>query len=73
MTAAEKITTYRETLGGRRFILCLGCGVASTALLIGGYITETTWRDVVMGTVGAYIIGNVWQKREELRAPGSHP
>jgi hypothetical protein len=32
---------------------------------MGDYIDPTTYRDIVLGTVGAYILGNTWQKIKE--------
>lgn len=49
-------------LGGRRFILCLGAGIVSSILVWYAKISPEIYRDVVLGTVGAYIIGNTFQK-----------
>jgi hypothetical protein len=54
-------------LGGRRFFLTFGCGVACTALLWFGKLDATTFRDIIGFTVGAYIAGNTFQK---VKAPG---
>ncbi|MFO0467564.1 MAG: hypothetical protein ACK5ZS_01245 [bacterium] len=56
-----------STLGGRRFILTLGCGIVCTGLVIAGTIDPTTFRDIILGTVAAYIAGNTWQKHAEAR------
>lgn len=53
-------------LGGRRFLLTVGCGVVTSALLWFGKLDPTTYSVVVLGTVGAYIAGNTVQK---LKAP----
>lgn len=50
------------TLGGRRFLLTLGCGVICTGLLVCGYIEGVVFRDIIIGTVAAYITGNTAQK-----------
>jgi len=55
----------RETIdefGGRRFLLSFASLWVCSALLMGNYIDPTTYRDIVLGTVGAYILGNTWQK-----------
>ena len=55
-----------KALGGRRFLLTLGCGLATTALCWFGKIDGATYAMVIVGTVGAYIGGNVF---EAMKAP----
>jgi hypothetical protein len=55
-------------LGGRRFLLTVGCGIVCTALLWAGKLDATNYRDLILGTVAAYIVGNTWQKQIEARA-----
>jgi hypothetical protein len=50
-------------LGGRRFLLTLGCGIATTILVWFGKIDGMTYSAVILGTVAAYITGNTWQKK----------
>lgn len=52
-----------ETMGGRKFVMTLGCGVATTLLTWFGKIDGTTYSLVIVATVGAYIAGNVTQKK----------
>jgi hypothetical protein len=54
------------TLGGRRFLLTLGCGAACTVLVWFAKISDAVFATVVVSTVGAYIAGNVTQK---IKAP----
>ena len=56
-----------DRIGGRKYTMTLGCGLV-TALLQwhgkldpGGY----TYGLVIGATVGAYIGGNIWQKKNE--------
>lgn len=50
-------------LGGRRFILTMGCGIASTVLVWFDKIDGMTFSAVIIATVAAYITGNTWQKK----------
>lgn len=52
-----------ETLGGRKFIATIGCGFATTLLTWFSKIDSATYSLVIIGTVGAYIAGNVVQKK----------
>jgi hypothetical protein len=56
-------------LGGRRFLLCLGCGIATTVLQFFGKLDPAggTYALVIVGTIGAYITGNVMQKNIEAK------
>lgn len=58
-----------ETFGGRRFLLTLGCGIATTALTWFAKIDGGTYSVVIIATVGAYITGNTWQKLKEPKDP----
>jgi len=51
-----------ESAGGRRFLLTLGCGAVCTVLVWFGRIDGMVFRDIIIGTVAAYIAGNVAQK-----------
>ena len=58
-----------DTIGGRRFFMTMGCGVACTVLVWAGKISDSIFRDVIIATVAVYIAGNVYQKRVEANAP----
>jgi hypothetical protein len=55
-----------EKIGGRRFLLTLGCGMACTLLVWEAKISDAIFRDIIIATVAAYIAGNVVQK---VKAP----
>lgn len=49
-------------LGGRRFLLTVGCGLATTILVWYSKISDEVYATVIIATVGAYIAGNTVQK-----------
>jgi uncharacterized membrane protein YeaQ/YmgE (transglycosylase-associated protein family) len=55
-----------KACGGRRFLLSVGCGLVTTALCWAGKIDGGTFAMVMLGTVGAFIGGNVY---ESVKAP----
>lgn len=55
-------------LGGRRFLLTVGCGAVTCFLCWHGKISGTELRDIIIGTVGAYILGNTYQKSKQIEA-----
>lgn len=54
-----------EHLGGRKFVATMVCGMATTLLQAFGKLDAdgNTYMLVVIATVGAYITGNVMQKK----------
>ena len=46
----------------RKFLLAMATLIAATAALFSGDLSGTLWRDVVLGTCGAYLAANVTQK-----------
>lgn len=51
--------------GGRKFVLALLSLTSATGLVWAGHIADGVYSAVVIATVGAYIAGNVMQKRQE--------
>lgn len=51
-----------ETLGGRRFVMSMLIGFTTALLTYLGKIDGSTYSFVILGTVGAYITGNTFQK-----------
>ena len=59
MNTPENIFT---PIGGRRFVMCMGCAIVCTALVWFGHISDMIFRDLIVATVGVYIAGNTSQK-----------
>jgi hypothetical protein len=57
-----------DSMGGRRFLMTMGCGIACTMLVWFGKIEGGIFRDVVIATVAVYIAGNTYQKKVEAQA-----
>lgn len=58
---------YLSLAGGRRFLLCLGCGFVSSLLVCFGKISGAEYVTVVSLTVGAYVAGSSTQNILENR------
>lgn len=56
-----------DTVGGRRFILALISGAGTFALCMAGRIDGTAYMLTTIGIVGAYITGNVAQRKAEAK------
>ena len=59
---------WHETLGGRKFIAVMSGLLSVTGLTWGEKIDGGVYGFVVVGTLGAYITGNVLQKKNEAEA-----
>lgn len=53
---------FLRRASSRKFIAAMSALTAATAALWFDRLTSVIWRDVVLGTVGLYIAGNVAQK-----------
>lgn len=51
-----------EKLGGRRFVMCMGCAIVCTVLVWFGKLSDDIYRDIIVATVAVYIAGNTTQK-----------
>jgi uncharacterized membrane protein YccC len=64
-----------DSIGGRRFVMTMGCGVATTALQWFGKLDPagSTFALVIIATVAAYITGNTAQKAVDRMHPEGQP
>jgi hypothetical protein len=67
----DNIGRLLYAIGGRRFLLTLLVGAATTVLTWYGKITDSIYRDVILGTVGIFIGGTTLQKNTQIKATGS--
>lgn len=51
-------------LGGRKFLATMAVGISTTALAWFAKIDGATYAMVVLGTVGSFIGGNVYEKTQ---------
>lgn len=60
-----------NTFGGRRFLLAMGSSITTTLLQWMGKLDAagSTYALVVVGTVGAYITGNVFERKHAAEKP----
>lgn len=49
-------------IGGRRFLMTIGCGIVSAILLWCGKLTSSDYTTITIATVAVYIGGNTYQK-----------
>lgn len=71
-TLSEKSKTNMEGYGGRRFLMTMGCGLVSTALLWFGKISGSEYVTLVTLTVVPYIAFNTQQKIQEVKSERSN-
>lgn len=65
--------TWMASLGGRRFILTVGCGLITSLLCWFGKISDQVYATVILATVAAYIGANTIQKQTEIRESAPFP
>jgi hypothetical protein len=76
-TAWELVALYREAFGGRKFLLCLGCGIVSTILFAANaflkqpLLSEAGYLTLIGGSVIAYITGRTVEAKNGV--PEDHP
>lgn len=57
--ARDAITAF----GGRKFLITVLFGIFNVLLVIHGHIPAEIYRDLFLGSVAAFIAGNVYQKK----------
>jgi hypothetical protein len=62
-----------NNLGGRRFVMTMGCGIVSTILVWFTKISGAEYVTIISLTVAAYIGGNVYQKKVEASLNEDQP
>jgi hypothetical protein len=55
-------------IGGRKFVLTVGCGLITTFLLWFGKLAGSEYVAIILGTVSAYIAGNTYQNVKSSKA-----
>ena len=68
---SKDVAEWLEALGGRRFLLVIGCGLVNSLLVWFGKITSGDFVLVTTATVGVFIAGNAYQKTRG--APNASP
>lgn len=62
-----------ENYGGRRWLTSVGLILIATGLLIGGYVKDTIWQEVVIYVFGIFAGANVLQRgveaTKEIKTP----
>jgi hypothetical protein len=63
----EKVSTWISALGGRRYLLCIGCALINTVIYASGLpmhapMSESGYLMIISGTVITYVGANVTQK-----------
>ena len=61
----DNVAAWLEALGGRRFLLVLGCGLVNAVLVWFGKITSGDFVLVTSATVSVFIAGNAYQKAKQ--------
>ena len=56
------MSDFLKRASSRKFIAAMAVLLSATLALWFDHLTAIIWRDVVLGTVGLYIAGNVAQK-----------
>lgn len=70
MTLPEHIKSYLDAIAGdERFVLTLGAGVVNTVLLTLGFLDQSNYVTLTMGTIAVYIAGRTADGFANGKAP----
>lgn len=58
-------------VGGRRFVMTMGCAMVCTVLVWFAKIDGSIFRDIIVATVAVYISGNTYQKVKGAATDGT--
>ena len=51
-----------DTVGGRRYVMCMGACIACTVLIWYGKLDAKNFADIVIWVTGIYVTGNIAQR-----------
>jgi hypothetical protein len=61
------IVAWREALGGRKFLMCMGASFVNTLLFTVDVLSEAGYLMTFSGTVAAYLAADVGQRYMERK------
>ena len=62
-----------DILGGRKFTAAIAAGATASVLCYLGKLSGAEYEVIILGTLGAYITGNVWQARQGPASDANRP
>jgi hypothetical protein len=63
----ESAAAWLKALGGRRFLLTVGCGIVDTILLCAGILPSAEYVTLTLATVAVYVGAGTYQKHSEAK------
>lgn len=68
MTAPQYVKGWLDAISGdEKFVMTLGAGVVDTLLLIFGFLDQSNYVILTMGTVATYIAGKTYENVQESK------
>lgn len=67
----ELALAWINGLGGRRFVMTAGCGLVTTLMRIGGFISGSEYVTIILATVAVYIAAETHSKVEAKKVDGA--